>query len=329
MALNKINLIRPQAFNNKVIFIDGFSGSGKSMIAPIVSSFHSSELWQLEHLFETCLTLYSLEEISLKATENLIKMFVDKHAINLMIGRNINYRETDDSSAQKNLLEERYIMRSKGPEGDKATEMINTKKPINIFMTHDILGISSPLFSSLGDKLKLFIVPIRHPYWLLENWVNNLWYERVGKDPRELSITYEFNGRIYPSYAKGWEDKYDNCSPYEKAIEIIYLHQKTLSKSYSEAIESKILLIPFEKFATNPEKFIRQINSKLNSKKSDSTNRIMKKMNVPREFSEDFISKQKKSLFNTLKTNKISTEYKKLLEELAYSYETKYLEIKT
>ena len=329
MALNKINLIRPQAFNNKVIFIDGFSGSGKSLIAPIVSSFNSSELWQLSDGLENCLRLCSLGEMSLKAAEHLIKMYVDIDAYNLMIGRNINYRETDDSSAQKNLLEERYIMRSKGPEGDKVTEIINTKKPINIFMTHDVLGIASPLFSSLGDKLKLFIVPIRHPYWLLENWVNNLWYERFGKDPRELSITYECNGRIYPIYAKGWEDKYDSCSPYEKAIEIISLHQKDLSNSYSEAIESKILLIPFEKFATNPEKFIRQITSKLNSSTSDSTNHIMKKMNVPREFSEDFISKQKKSLFNILKTNKISTEYKKLLEELAYSYETEYLEIKT
>ena len=329
MKLNEINFNRPQSFNNKIVFIDGFSGSGKSMIAPILSSYNSAEIWKLDHVFEYCLKFISLGAMSAKAAETLMRMYIDIDTYNLRIGRDINFRETDDSSAQKNLLEERYRERSTFQEGDEVTKAINREVPINIFLTHYILDISAPLFSSLGDRLKLFIVPTRHPCWLLENWVNGNWDTRIGKDPRDLHLTYKLKEGIYPYYTMGWEDKYDSASSFEKAIYVIssiMTKQDSLKKNIPNEILSKIMVIPFEKFAVSPQEYLENIADILDSSLTKSTTSIMREMNLPREFPQDLIEKQTKHIFDLMKANNVSRECEQIFKELVLSYENRYLE---
>ncbi len=321
---------RPQSFDNRVVFIDGFSGSGKSMIAPIVSSLQSAELWKLDHVFEYSLKLYSMGGMTLEAAETLIRIYIDIDTYNLRVGRDINFRESDDSSAQKNQLDERYIDRSKGPEGNVVTEMINLERPINIFMSHNIYSISAPLFNCLGDRLELFIIPVRHPYWLIDNWVKNDWSARIGKDPRELSLTYNHNGRVYPHYARGWEDRYDECSTYERAIFMLSINglkpNELGEDIFSSSHIGKMMFIPFENFATDPENYIDNICARLHSSRSDLTSKIMKSMNVPRKLPKNYLDKQKIYISSLFKNDNVSKEYLDIFEECVYLYESSYME---
>ena len=45
-------LHRRQHLAENVVFVDGISGCGKSMISPVLSSLQRGELWMLNHIFE-------------------------------------------------------------------------------------------------------------------------------------------------------------------------------------------------------------------------------------------------------------------------------------
>tara|TARA_B100001123_G_scaffold135361_2_gene157005 strand:- start:11466 stop:12464 length:999 start_codon:yes stop_codon:yes gene_type:complete len=319
---------REQSLAKNIVFIDGMSGSGKSMIAPVLSSCKRGELWMLDHIFEYSLIMHSLDSMSLNATETLMKIYIDHDSYHLMIGRNINYRETDDSSAQKNGLYERYNERSKKPEGDSVIKKMEEEKPINIFMSHYIFRESKPLFTALNDRLKLFIVPVRHPFWTIENWLNQNWDNKMANNPRDLAMTYQYKGKVYPWHVKDWEDIYDQLHNFERAIETIqrlWMSQEEINKTFSIDQQKKILIIPFEIFAINPSDFINKITKTLETEITTDTESIMRSMNLPREINAEIFSIKKKEILMKADNKKISSHYKDLLVHLADEYEKDYL----
>ena len=199
---NLRTVFRDKSLSERIVFIDGLSGSGKSMISPLISSLESSEIWLINHIYEFTLIMHSLGHISLDAAETIIKTYVDLDCYNLMIGRNVNYRPTDDSSVQKNQLQNVYDERRLGDEGAIIEERVNKENPINIFMSHYIFSESKPLFSALDNRLKIFVVPVRHPYWLVEHWINQDWDNRMSDDIRDPSIQYKLKEKIYTWHGK-------------------------------------------------------------------------------------------------------------------------------
>ena len=319
---------REQSLAENIVFIDGISGSGKSMIAPLISTFQRGELWMLNHIFEYLLIMHSLDEISLDAAQTLMKIYIDHDSYHLMIGRNINFRATDDSSAQKNNLGNIYKKRMNQTEGDDVMIQMKKDKPINIFMTHYIFHESQPLFSALDERLKLFIVPVRHPYWLIENWLNQDWDRKMGANPRDLAIVYKHKENIYPWHAKGWENLYDSLNRIERAIETINrlsVSEEEIKDNFSNDERKKILIIPFELFALNPNPFIKEMTAILDSSITDQTESVMKSMNLPREINPNIFNSKKDELLIKCEDENVSTKYKDLLLNLADNYEKKYL----
>ena len=65
-------VFRDKVLAEKIIFVDGISGSGKSMISQLLSSLKSSEIWLIDHIFEFALIMHSLGHVSLDATKTII-----------------------------------------------------------------------------------------------------------------------------------------------------------------------------------------------------------------------------------------------------------------
>ena len=323
------NFFRDKTLSEQLVFVDGISGSGKSMIAPLLSSLKSSELWLIDHIFEFSLIMHSLGHISGDATKTLIKTYADLNCYNLMIGRNVNYRPTDDSSVQKNQLERLYDKRRGEEDGPIIEKIIRNTKPINIFMTHYIFYESKPLFEALGDRLKIFIIPVRHPYFLVEHWLNQDWDQRMPNDIRDPSLQFRYKEKEYIWHVKGWEEIYDNLSKCERAIETIErlsIDQKKIEKNFTNDEIKRIMVIPFEQFAVNPDIFFEKISYILKTKQTKETKEVMKTNNVPRIFEKDFINQQKEKLEYIFSKEDISSQYQKKLHQMAEDYESKYLE---
>ena len=52
-----MKFIREKKLAQKILFIDGLSGSGKSLIGPLITSMQKSEYWVYDHLFEEIVVL--------------------------------------------------------------------------------------------------------------------------------------------------------------------------------------------------------------------------------------------------------------------------------
>ncbi|MEO1943074.1 MAG: hypothetical protein ABGY11_02130, partial [Candidatus Thioglobus sp.] len=71
--------------------IDGFSDSGKSLVAAIFGYLDRSEQWQVNEIYEYISILNYIGEISDNSTSVILNIEADKHLYNLMIGRNVNF----------------------------------------------------------------------------------------------------------------------------------------------------------------------------------------------------------------------------------------------
>jgi len=324
--MRDIQAVRPQELAKDIVILDGLGGSGKSMIAPILSSLKRGELWLLDHTFEYIATLYECGKIEKDAAISLLKLYADLDLYNLSIGRNVNFRETDDSSAQKNSLLERYEQRLAFSDGDEAVTRIEAQQPILFLMTHFILGFSSILFESFGERLKSFIVSLRHPAWTIESWFNGNWADRIGKDPREFQLCHLHDGDLVPWFALGWEAEYLKSSKLEKAINVTsFLDEKGKQVRAELADPEKIMLIPFEKFTTKPEHYLAEIAGRLNTEQTTLTKAVMDRMNVPRIFQKGSINEQKQRVNDLARTESLSSEARQKLSQLYEEYEDCYL----
>lgn len=318
--------IRNQELAENIVIIDGFSCSGKSMIAPILSSLERGELWILNHIYEYLAVMANFKQMDSQAASTMLQIYADLDLYNLMIGRNTNFRETDESGVVKNFLSERYSTRLKAKDGDIITKKIKDTKPILYLMTHYIFSFSKPIFDAFQERLKAFIIMKRHPIWLIENWYEAKWDERIGKDPREVQLSYAINGKEYPWTAYGWEEKYDNYSPLERAIATISTYFSREEKLYQELPQSqrsKIIFISFEDFVQKPEPYLKDLMNRLQTKETSITAKIIKEARVPRVFEDDYLNKKKNEFFKFMNTQNVSKELIKDVELLCEGYEMK------
>lgn len=328
MDKNEIRMTRPQALAEDIVIVDGMSRSGKSIIAPIISSLDRGELWVLNPIHEYLCVIDNLKRIERDGAVSIIKLLADMDLYHSIIGRHVNFRETDESSAHSNLLSERYLKRLKSAEGDCVITQIQHDRPILPLLTHYIFGASEVLFDAFGSKMKLFIVTVRHPLWLIEAWYQLRLDDRMGKNPRDFQICCEANGNIVPWFCGEYADEYHGLNPLENAIRAIKILMDGEKKRYKRlnAVErEKVLFLPFERFVVDPMPYMGTIMQKLETKETALTEKVMQKMRIPRELDKDYLDERKNSFDNLKKKEKLSSNYCAMVDKICREYEEKYL----
>lgn len=325
---NNIKIVRPQDLLENLVVVDGMSTAGKSLIAPIISSFERSELWRINYLNDFIPTMSALGRMDRDVASTLLNTMADVDIYNLMISRETNFRSTDDSSVQKNMLFERYQERLSVKDGEEIKNKILREKPIFTIMVHYLFGNSDILFSAFGKKLKLYIIMVRHPLWLVENWYKGAWHERIGRDEREFNLCSEVDGKVVPWFAVKYADEYLKLPPLAKTIKVISALLDGFYTQYDKLNESdktKVMFVPFELMATDPWPFLNRIMASLCTKSTVNTNKIMEKMDVPRKLDKGEF-KTKKVEFEKLALREHLTEGSaRLMEIICSEYEQKYL----
>lgn len=325
-----MKITRPQELSKNIAVIDGFSCAGKSLIAPVISSLQNSELWRFNYPLEYLTLSHGLGRIPDDAAESLIKALFDQMLYDSMLGRDTNFRASDDSSVKYNLQEAEYIYRLPIEDGDNVVSQIEEQKPISSVMTHFNFQHSDIVFTALGDRLKLYLIAVRHPAHLISAWFlgsrEKSWSERFGKDPREFTLCAEVDGSVVPWFAADWAEKYLSLSPFEQSAHMICRLMKRLNewhKGLNFKDKEKVFFVPFEDYVLRPEVYTKYISDALNTGPSPLTQKIFEKLSLPRSAnSEDLdTSKQKKQLDALMGFRSISDETRAMLEFTFKKYE--------
>ena len=103
---------------NNLVAVTGISRSGKSMLAPIVSSLNRSENLQTDYTLEQFPVLNHLGLMSEHIAIYLMRYMVNFKIYDNQIGRNSNFRFTDWTSIWNTSDPRQYLRRLIKDEGD-------------------------------------------------------------------------------------------------------------------------------------------------------------------------------------------------------------------
>ena len=283
MKNKNFKIIRKGELAHKIIFVDGLAGCGKTMLSSIVSAMDRVELLNYAFEIEFICRLNFLSKLDNDAAIAMVRMMSDHKIYQNMMGRDVNFRYSDLSSAFQNHNPFRYFKRI-FQEGDMVVpDRIMSERPILNFTTHDLLQVGKPVFLGLKDRLA-FLHVVRHPLFMIIQQTLNM--ERLLNNSRDIQICFEHKGNEIPYFGYGWEDLFLKSNAVEKSIYSIKQQLdliKKFKKDNSTIIENSILTIPFEKFVKNPNEFIKDIERVTGTKFIKSTYKSMKKQKVPRK----------------------------------------------
>ena len=280
-------VVRQKQLTEKIVIVDGQPGCGKTMLSPIIASMERVELLSYAFEIEFICRLFHLNKIDNDAAIAMVRMLADHKLYQTMMGRDTNFRYSDLSSVFQDSNPWRYFKRI-FQKGDLVIpERIKNERPILNLTTHDLLSMSDPVLSGLGESV-LFIEVVRHPLYMVKQLQLNM--ERLVNNVRDIQINVEYQGRQLPYFAYGWEEQFLNANSMEKAVSCIEKTTRATNKKrkmWEEMSHLSILTIPFEKFVLDPWPYVKEIEKKLGTKIGPRTNKIMRKQNVPRKVLAD------------------------------------------
>ena len=279
----KRNLVRHHELAKKVIIVDGFPGCGKTMLSPIMASLDRVEIANYAFEVEFICRAHALGGMDLDAAVALTRMLIDGRLYTNMMGRDVNFRYSDISSAFNSPKKWTYFKRIFGPGDEAVPDLIEAQNPILNFNTHDLCQVAEPVFEALGERL-VFINVVRHPLFMVIQQTLNM--ERLVNNARDIQVHFDYEGHELPYYTQGWEDLFLKSNAVERAIYTMHYQglarQKVLAKTKGKSGPA-IIEIPFETFVKSPDAYLAKIYAAAETGAGKTTLAEMRRQRVPRK----------------------------------------------
>lgn len=273
-------LSRTRDFGNDVIVVDGMWGAGKSAISGVIGSMDGVEKKRINSIFEFICVGRHLDKISDDFASALLSTFADSLHYDTMIGREVNLRWSDDSGARDTLRRARYLRRLFTPDGDAVVDRIMQDNLAAHFVTHEMFGISEPMFQTFGRRLHMVWIT-RHPMHMLTYFADYLGrYDNV----REFTMSIEIHGRRIPWFGGPIADRWSAMSPAERAVHCLD-HLYRLSWNHLDRSTpgiTRILTIQFENFVVRPDSAMASLATFLGREHHPRVARLLRRARIPR-----------------------------------------------
>ncbi len=288
---------KKNTFNNKIVFVNGFSASGKTMVAPIISSMQNVESLIYPYEIEWISSIYYCDGIEKNFYLEFLKQYADHTIYNQMMGRNSNLRPSDISSVLQSRKKLLYLKRLFNKGDNLIPNKIIKEKPI-------INYTSSHLFFFINDigeafkKRVLFIETIRSPLYMFRQ-IKILFKEVYMQRPEKV-FTFQAHNEFGKSFFFDFFSKDDvfkdiNLNNLNELvisyIERIFKFYFNFNFSKIDMSGGKLIFLPFEKFVLNPNKWINSILNFLEIDNDKNLINELKKQKVPRKFLHEGLSR--------------------------------------
>lgn len=316
---------------NNIILIDGFSGTGKSLLGSILSHLPRAEQWQTDYFYEQIAILDYLHQLPLQSAKALCEIKSNETIYNLFIGRNVNFRSTDISSPLSNGLGVKYEKRLKKKEKIPALNEILKSNPLLIFNIHYLFGYSKILLDIFEKNLKLYVLMIRDPFYLIDYWYTRELSSNRGKDKLDFGLCIDINNNLIPWYTKEYAQDFLDANNFEKSILTIYqLYKRAIGMfmMLKAKQKKKMQIIFFDDYLNHSEDYMKIICDKTNFTRDKKFNNFLKKtVNESKKIYKNEISVDL-NIFRKKYEKKITPKYKKILSELSTIYNKFYFDNK-
>ena len=288
---------KKNTFNNKIVFVNGFSASGKTMVAPIVSSMQNVESLIYPYEIEWISSIYYCDGIEKNFYLEFLKQYADHTIYNQMMGRNSNLRPSDISSVLQSRKKILYLKRL-FKKGDNLipNKIIKEKPIINYTSSHLFFFIND-----IGEAFKkrvLFIETVRSPLYMFRQ-IKILFKEVYMQRPEKV-FTFQAHNEFGKSFFFDFFSKDDVFKDINlnNLNELVISYIERMFKFYFNFNFSKIdmsggklIFLPFEKFVLNPNKWINSILNFLEIDNDKNLINELKKQKVPRKFLHEGLSR--------------------------------------
>lgn len=280
-TMHELNFIRDKNLCNNIIILDGLTGTGKTMFAPLINSFERVQNSRFEYMIEFLCISAKNEKLDSHTSNSILNLLADIKHYDGAISREVNFRPSDLSSIFSGPNWFKYLKQLFMDDGEKAGIRLNNENPILFFVTHQILSCIEPAINAFGERLKI-VQMVRHPLYLVDHWESYIMMH--GNNSRDFTMWIDFNGNSLPWFTAGWEDKYLSSNSFDKSIySICSLMEKVLVYASNKKLENSLSFVPFELFVLNPQTYIDRLESFLDTKSTKYTKKMLKKQYVPRK----------------------------------------------
>jgi len=270
--------MRNHHLTEDLVVLDGLTGTGKTMLAPIIGSFERVEVGRFIYDIEYICVSQALGAHRSDSAQHILDLIIDWKLYDNFISREVNFRPGDLSTVLSSHRWPEYLARLFRSDGEQVELDLATKKPIMFIITHQLKTAMQPLIKQFQGRIKI-VEMVRHPYYLLEHWMTPM--ELHGNSARDFtSWVADNNGRGVPWFANDWKDEYWNLSKFDRAVFSIDSLTNPQSTKYKPPVEVKT--IPFEDFVLNTNNYLNSIASWLGTKTSSNSEKAAKKQNLPR-----------------------------------------------
>ena len=299
--LNQKNIeLVKESFLKDLIIVTGAPASGKSILAPIVSSLERTENFKMDILLEYIGIMHYLGKLPSDVLRFLFRNTVDFMLYDNMIGRNLNFRFGDETSIFNTNDPEKYFDRLLAERGEFVINEIEEIRPLLVLALSNAFWHVKDWFEAF-PFLKMIQIR-RHPTDIVYSWYNHRYGEGVksSKSAKNVSVTYgseTYNSKInqvalirvgnniVPYYALGWENDYIKMCEMDRVIYMI----DTINKHYYKALESlsdkeynNLLFLTFDETVVDTNLTLDKICQFLNTSKTNYTSHVLERERCPR-----------------------------------------------
>ena len=276
MALEKRH-----TFSNDIIFIDGFWGTGKSLLGPILSGMDRVERFRFESVYEYVSLLFHLGKITEDGAVWMLRTYADQSQYHNTIGREVNLRWRDDSGFKYAPNKLKILQRLFGPEGDSKVEEINRENLAYCVTSHLLMLTPALLPLAYGKRVKIIEV-VRHPLYLVRTFAS---YLARFESPREFTMALYTNDAKVPWFAQDWSAEFIRSNPTEQAVLCITRLYPWLDKKIKSARASglTILDLSFEELVFRTDETLKKLEQFTGRTHNSQIAKILKRQMLPRE----------------------------------------------
>ena len=274
---------------NNIVFVDGVTRTGKSMLNLLIASLDRVSHPQFIEPLEQLMPMYKTGHVDLNAISSFMRLHLNERIYNYQLSRNLNFRLDDLTSIHNSSNSKEFIRNLSKTDGDDVVKNLGLSDVIYQFQTHDILT-HYDTYLKLGLNTKLIEI-IRNPIDTIHSWFKRGWGKRFDSaDPRSGTCLFRYKNRTIPHYVVGSEDRYLELNEMEKCV---FMHNKLINESIKQyelltkQQKSSILLIKFEDCLVSPTAVIDRISFFLKTNPTDTTHKAYSDARVPREINDN------------------------------------------
>lgn len=300
----------------KIILITGLTRSGKTLLCPIISSLKNCEQFFFNTISENVSVMHYMKKINFNTANYIVKKAINENIQDKLLGRNLNNKKNDFTSLNNYKKKNIYLKRMKTIKKnsfEKSKEFKNNFFPI---LFHEAFLNLKLLEKSLNFPKIINIS--RHPVDLVTSWIKKGYMNKHYLRVTNTILTYKHGKTNLPFFCLGIENQISKQKTDEdKIVKMISNLNKIFKKSYLNSSKKKnIVLINYDKFVTNPNKFINEICLRFNIGKTKFLKNVLKEQKCPRKVDYKQREKNYQKIFS-----KLSNENKKILNNLIFQYE--------